>query len=83
MKFCKSFNQDYRQQSIVVLEIPMNLSSTEITGTFILYYNYCKLITVTTVFHRIIAKAHSLMWEAYILLYQKFAFLVLVSCTSI
>lgn len=37
VKFCNSFNKDYRQQSTVVSEIPINLSSIEITGIFILY----------------------------------------------
>lgn len=46
VKFSNFFNQDDRQQITVVLEIPVNLSSIEIRGIFMLHYNYCKLVTI-------------------------------------
>lgn len=84
MKLYNSFNQNYRQQTIAVLEIPMNLSSTEsqvLSNYTIIIAN--SALFKTKVFHRIIAKAYSLMWEAYILFYQKFVFLIFVSCILI
>lgn len=77
IEFCSSFNQDYRRQTIVVLEAAMNLSSIEITGTFITIAN--SSVFKTTVFHRIIAKVYSLMWEASLLLYRRFVFVIFVS----